>query len=118
MLWYCGYSSLPGVRASQLARRFLRQHDAGSNRPADLRGWFTFPSGTAGFILVEAETPRDLASILDPYSRFVQWHVEAVFELIYNQVLEEQRCSTYRAAVDDLMAGVPPAVIAEGAQRS
>lgn len=118
MLWYCGYRSLPGVRASQLARRFLRQHDAGSNRPADLRGWFTFPSGTAGFVLVEAETPRDLASVLDPYSRFVQWRVEAVFELNYSQVLEEQRHSTYRAAVDDLMAGVPPAVIAEGAQRS
>lgn len=118
MLWYCGYRSLPGVRASQLARRFLRQHDAGSNRPADLRGWFTFPSGTAGFFLIEAETPRDLAPVLDPYSRFVQWRVEAVFELNYNQVLEEQRRSTYRAAVDDLMAGVPPAVIAEGAQRS
>lgn len=118
MLWYCGYRSLPGVRASQLARRFLRQHDAGSNRPADLRGWFTLPSGTAGFVLVEADTPKDLAPILDPYSRFVEWRVEAVFELNYSMVIEEQRHSTYRAAVDDLMAGVPPAVIAEGAQRS
>lgn len=116
MLWYCAYSSLPGVRTSQLAHRFLRQHDAGSNRPADLRGWLTFPSGTAGFILVEAETPSDLASVLDPYSRFVQWRVEAVFELNYNQLLEEQRRSIYRAAADDLMAGVPPAEVAEGAQ--
>jgi hypothetical protein len=118
MLWYCGYRSLPGVRASQLARRLLRQHDAGSNRPADLRGWFTFPSGTAGFVLVEAETPRDLAPFLDPYSEFVQWRVEAAFELNYSMFLEEQRHSTYRAAVDDLMAGVPPAVVAEGARRS
>lgn len=118
MLWYCGYQSLPGVRASQLARRFLRQHDAGSNRPADLRGWFSFPSGTAGFVIIEAETPRDLASVLDPYSRLVQWRVEAVFELIYSMFLEEQRHSAYRAAADDLMAGVPPAVIAEEAQRS
>lgn len=118
MWWYCGYQALPTVRASDLARRFLRQHDAGSNRPANLRGWFSFPTGLSGFLLLEAETPKDVAAVLEPYARLVEWRVEAVTELNYNQVLEELRRSTHQAALDDLMAGVAPATIAEHAQRS
>jgi hypothetical protein len=117
MWWYCGYHALPKVRASDLGRRFLRQHDAGSNRPANLRGWFTFPTGVAGFILIEADTPKEVTAVLEPYSRLVEWRVEAIAELNYNQVLEELRRSTHRAALDDLMAGVAPAVISEHAQR-
>jgi hypothetical protein len=48
MWWYCGYRALPKVRASDLARRFLCQHDAGTNQPADLRGWFAFPAASPG----------------------------------------------------------------------
>jgi hypothetical protein len=109
MWWYCGYRALPKVRASDLARRFLRQHDAGTNQPASLRGWFAFPSGLAGFVLIEAETPREVAAIVEPYARLVTWDVQAVAEQNYNQVHEELRRSTGRAALDDLMAGVPPA---------
>jgi hypothetical protein len=108
MWWYCGYRALPTVRASDLARRFLRQHDAGTNRPSDLRGWFAFPTGLAGFVLIEADTPRDVATIIEPYARLVEWQVEAISELNYNQVHEELRKSTGRAALEDMMAGVPP----------
>jgi hypothetical protein len=108
MWWYCGYEALPGKRASDLARRFLRQHDAGTNRPEQLRGWFAFPSGVAGFVLIEADTPKEVAAILEPYSRSVTWRVEGVSEFNYNQVLEELRRSAVRAATEDAMAGVAP----------
>jgi hypothetical protein len=108
MWWYCGYRALPQVRAKDLARRFLRQHDAGTNQAPDVRGWFVFPTGVDGFVFVEADTPKELATVLEPYGDLVTWQVEAVTELNYNQVLEEQRRSTGRAALDDLMAGVPP----------
>jgi hypothetical protein len=117
MLWYCGYQAFPRVSASDLAHCFLRGHDAGSNRPKDLRGWYAFPSGVAGFVLAEAATPVELAKILEPYSRLVEWKIEAVAELNYNQVLEELRRSTHRLAVDDLAAGVAPAKMAARAQR-
>jgi hypothetical protein len=109
MWWYCGYRALPTVRASDLARRFLRQHDAGTNRPSDLRGWFAFPSGLAGFVLIEADTPREVAAIVEPYARLVEWDVQAIAEQNYNQVHEELRRSAARVAVDDLMSGVAPA---------
>jgi hypothetical protein len=111
MWWYCGYQALPGVRASQLARQFLRQHDAGTNNQQDLRGWFVFPTGTAGFVLLEADTPRALSAVLDPYSKLVEWRVEAVSELNYNQVLEEQRKLRQRTAIEDLSGGIDPEVI-------
>jgi len=116
MLWYCGYQAFPQVSAADLARRFLRRHDAGSNQPKDLRGWYAFPSGVSGFVLAEATTPAELSKILEPYSRLVSWTIEAATELNYNQVLEELRRSTHRLAVDDLAAGASPAEMAERAQ--
>lgn len=109
MWWYCGYRALPGVRVAQLTHQFLRQHDAGSNHQENLRGWFAFPSSTAGFVLIEAETPKAVSDVIAPYARLVEWHVEAVSELNYNQVLEESRRSRQRSALDDLMAGTTPA---------
>ncbi|GAA1960340.1 DUF3303 family protein [Kitasatospora viridis] len=112
MLWYCAYQALPQVRSTDLARRFLQRHDAGSNQPAFLRGWYTFPTGSAGFVLIEVDTPKELAAILDPYSTMVEWRVEAVSEFNYNQVLEELRRNARRAAEEDLKAGIPPEVVA------
>ena len=78
------------------------------------RGWFAFPSGRAGFALIEAETPRAVAAIVAPYARLVTRDSQAVAEQNYNQVHEELRRSTSRAALDDLMAGVPPVELAGG----
>lgn len=102
MLWYCGYQALPRVRAAELAGRFLARHDAGSNHPADLRGWYAFPTGLAGFVITEAATPGELTAVLEPYSGLVAWHVEAIAELNYNQVLEELRRRAVRTAIDDV----------------
>ncbi|GAA1248414.1 hypothetical protein GCM10009665_44100 [Kitasatospora nipponensis] len=112
MLWYCAYRARPQIRTTDLARRFLRRHDAGSNQPSQLRGWFVFPSGSAGFVLIEVDTPRELATLLDPYARIVEWQVEALTEMNYNQVLEELRRAARRAAELDLAAGVAPAEVA------
>jgi hypothetical protein len=101
MLWYCGYQALPRVRASELACRFLAGHDAGSNHHVDLRGWYAFPTGLAGFVLTETDTPGELAAILEPYSGLVTWQVEAIAELNYNQVLEELRRRALRNAIDE-----------------
>lgn len=111
MWWHCGYRALPGVRASELARRFLRRHDAGSNRPSRLHGWYTYGTGTDGFVLVEVDTPRELAEVLSPYASVVEWRIEAIAELNYNQTLEELRRATQKAAVEELMAGIPPAEV-------
>jgi len=119
MWWHCEYHALPGTRASDLARRFLRQHDAGTNRQSQLRGWFTFPTGVDGFVLVEADTPRDVATILEPYARLVEWKVEAVSELNYNQTLEELRRSTQLSALDELNSGIlPTSAAAAGPSRN
>lgn len=109
MWWYCGYQALPGVRAGDLARQFLRRHDAGTNRPSEVRGWFAFPSGVAGFVMIEVDTPKEVAAVLQPYSKLVTWHVEAISELNYNQVIEELRRSAQHDAIEDMMAGVAPA---------
>lgn len=118
MLWYCGYRALPQVRAADLARAFLRQQDAGTNHPTDLRGWYGFATGVGGFLIMEAATPVELARILEPYSRLVHWEIEAISELNYNQVLEELRRSTQRVAMDDLAAGLPPTVRGQPAART
>jgi len=112
MLWSCTYRVKPGYRGRDLARRFLRQHDAGTNRPSQLRGWYLFATGSAGTVYIEALTPRELSSFIDPYSDLVDWDVQAVTEMNYNQVLEELRRTAVSHAQRDLMAGIAPAVVA------
>ena len=115
MLWSCTYRVRPGYRARDLARRFLRQHDAGTNRPAQLRGWYLFPTGSSGTVYIEAETPKDLSTFIDPYSDLVGWDVEAITEMNYNQVLEELRRTAVSHAQQDLTAGIDPALVAAAA---
>jgi hypothetical protein len=108
MLWLCSYEALPGVRSDSLGRRFLRQHDAGTNASGSLRGWYVHPGGTSGTVFLEAETPQEITAVIEPYSSLVSWQVSPAVEMNYNQVLEEQRSARGRAARDDAMAGLPP----------
>jgi hypothetical protein len=118
MWWHCEYRAHPRVRVSDLSRRFLRQHDAGTNQPSQIRGWFSYPSGVDGFVLIEAETPREVAAIIEPYARLVTWQVQAISELNYNQTLEELRRSTQARAVDELSSGLLPASAAAPPSRN
>jgi hypothetical protein len=108
MLWLCSYEALPGVRLDSLGRRFLRQHDAGTNSPGVVRGWYVHPGGTSGVVFLELDSPQEVTAVIEPYSSLVSWRVTPAVELNYNQVLEEGRSNRGRAAREDAMSGVAP----------
>lgn len=89
MLWYCRYTWYPGTTNEQVRERVVRQHDAGTNQPSMFRGWYNLAGGGAGFLLVEAEDPRDLNQILEPYMDLMSWDVHAVYQLDYNQAIQD-----------------------------
>lgn len=91
MLWYCRFRWQPGVSAQQVRRRVVEQHDAGTNQPEKIRGWYNLAGGGAGFMLIEAEDGRALTNILQPYMDLVNWDVHAVYELDYGRTVDEFR---------------------------
>ncbi len=109
MLWFCQYRNRSSVPASELRQRFLSQHDAGSNRPGDMRGWYSFATGTEGVVLIETDDPRALTEMLQPYSDLLDWSVQCAYEINYNQLFEEMRYSQQKSVEGDMMAGLPPA---------
>jgi len=101
MLWYCRFTWYPGTTADQVRQRVLQQHAAGTNHPEKIRGWYNLAGGGAGFMLIDAEGPRDLNIIIEPYMDLVSWDVHAVYELPYSAVTER-----FRQMVE--AAGGPP----------
>jgi hypothetical protein len=97
MLWYCRFRWHPGTTAQQARSRVLQQHDAGKNHPEKHRGWYNLAGGGAGFLLIEADDPRELTEILQPYMDLVSWDVHAVHELSYDTTIEEFRKTTQAA---------------------
>lgn len=91
MLWYCRFRWHSHTRADDVRRRVLQQHDAGVNKAEKIRGWYNLAGGGAGFMLLEASDPRELTPILQPYMDLVSWDVHAVYELRYDQTIEEFR---------------------------
>jgi hypothetical protein len=77
----------------------MEQHEAGTNQPDKIRGWYNLAGGGAGFLLVDAADPRDLNGILEPYMDLMSWDVHAVYELRYDQALEEFRQERERIPV-------------------
>jgi hypothetical protein len=69
----------------------LEQHEAGRNQPEKIRGWYNLAGGGAGFMLIEANDPRELTALLEPYMDLVNWDVHAVYELSYDETIEELR---------------------------
>jgi hypothetical protein len=67
MLWYCRFQWQSGVSADQVRRRVIEQHEAGTNRPENIRGWYNLAGGGAGFMLVETDSPQELSNFLQPY---------------------------------------------------
>ena len=89
MLWYCRFTWYPGVTAEQVRRRVLEQHAAGTNRPERIRGWYNLAGGGAGFLLIETDDGPELTNMLQPYMDLVRWDVHAIYELNYEQTIEE-----------------------------
>jgi hypothetical protein len=88
MLWYCRYTWHHHTTREQVAARVIAQHEAGTNQPDKIRGWFDLAGGGAGFLLVETDNPQDLTSMLQPYLDVMNIDVHAVIENDYDETIE------------------------------
>jgi len=91
MLWYCSFTWYPNTTRKQVAQRIVQQHDAGSNHPERIRGWYNLAGGGSGFLLVEHDDPREITAFLQPYMDLMSFDVRAVYQLDYEKRLRELR---------------------------
>ncbi len=91
MLWFCKFNWHEHTTREEVARRVLKQHDAGENHPERIKGWYNLAGGGAGFLLIEAEHPQELTAFLQPYMDLIDVDVHAVYQLDYNQIIDELR---------------------------
>jgi (2Fe-2S) ferredoxin len=91
MLWYCAFTWYPQITREQVAQRVVQQHDAGTNRPERIRGWYNLAGGGSGFLLLETDSPQEVTAFAQPYMDLMSWDVRAVYELNYDQMLQELR---------------------------
>lgn len=91
MLWYCRFKWHPTTTREQVASRVVQMHDAGSNHPERIKGWFNLAGGGAGFLLVETDNPHDLTAFLQPYMDLVDFDVHATYPIDYGRHIEELR---------------------------
>jgi hypothetical protein len=88
MLWYCRFTWHKGTTGDQVRRRVVEQHEAGTNHPEKIRGWYNLAGGGAGFLMIETNDPRELSDILDPYMSLMSFDVHAVYELPYEDTIK------------------------------
>ncbi|WP_371812732.1 DUF3303 domain-containing protein [Saccharopolyspora sp. ASAGF58] len=91
MLWYCRFRWHQNTRADDVRRRVLEQHDAGTNKPDKIRGWYNLAGGGSGFLLVDTDDPHELTDLLQPYMDLVSWDVHAVYEVTYQEMVDQIR---------------------------
>lgn len=91
MLWYCAFTWFPGTTRAEVAERVLQQHEAGTNHPERIRGWYNLVGGGAGFMLVETENADELTEMLQPYMDLMSWDVRALHQLQYENEIERLR---------------------------
>ena len=98
MLYYCAYTWHSGTTQRKVAERFIQQEDAGLHHPERWRGWYGLAGGGSGFLLVEADDPRELTEMLQPYMDLMSWDVRAIYALERDQVLQSMREIVQRSA--------------------
>ena len=98
MLYYCAYTWHHGTTAEQVRKRFLELDAAGVNRSDTFRGWYGLVGGGSGFLVVEAENPRDVTAQLQPWMDLMSWDVRAIYALEREQVLQTMRETLQRSA--------------------
>ncbi len=91
MLWYCAYTWHPTTTIQQVRGRILQQHEAGTNLPNKMRGWYDMVGGGAGFMLVETDSPQEINDLCQPYMDLMDWDVRALNALDYNAAIEHFR---------------------------
>lgn len=87
MLWYCRFKWHSGTTGDQVRRRVVEQHEAGTNHPEKIRGWYNLAGGGAGFLMIETNDPRELNEIIEPYMSLMSFDVHAVYELPYQDTV-------------------------------
>lgn len=91
MRYYCSFTWFPHVSRAMVARRLVEQHDAGANNPDRIIGWYNLAGGGAGFLIVDYDDPRELTRFLSPYMDLMSFDVRAVYELDYDERIDELR---------------------------
>jgi hypothetical protein len=91
MLWYCRFKWHANTTHQQMAQRVIQQHEAGTNHPERIKGWYNLAGGGAGFLLVETDHPQDLTAFLQPYMDLMDVDVHAVYALDYDKEIRELR---------------------------
>lgn len=86
MLWYCYFSWHAHTTREKVAQRFLEQDRVGTNHPEMIKGWYALAGGSSGFLLIEADDPRRITEVLQPYSDVMSVDVRAVYELNYDDM--------------------------------
>ncbi len=91
MLWYCAYTWHATTTIQQVRGRILQQHEAGTNIPHKIRGWYDMVGGGAGFLLVETDSPQEINDLCQPYMDLMDWDVRVLNTLDYNPAIERFR---------------------------
>jgi len=89
MLFYCRFTWYPGTAREEVARRVVEQDGLNNSFATRIKSWHTLAGGGAGFLMVEAETPRDISEILEPYMDLMSWDVHAVTSNTYREKVNE-----------------------------
>ena len=98
MLWYCRFKWHSSTTASQVRQRVLQQHEAGTNHPERIKGWYNLVGGGAGFLLVESNDPREVTEMFTPYMDLMDVDVHGCYELPYEQTIQAFRQSEQQPA--------------------
>src|SRR5437660_11331453 len=99
MLWYCAFTWFPNTTREQVAQRVVQQHDAGNNHPERIRGWYNLAGGGAGFLLIECNSPQEVTAFLQPYMDLMGFDVRAIYQLNYDQEIQELRQASQKIPV-------------------
>jgi hypothetical protein len=91
MLFSCAFTWYPGTTREQVAKRVVKQHDAGANKPERIKGWYNLVGGGAGFLIVDYDDPRELTAFLQPYMDLMSFDVRAITQNEYASTIEELR---------------------------
>ncbi len=91
MLFLCEFTWFPGTTRQDVAERVVKQHEAGRNRPENIRGWYNLVGGGAGVLVVDYDDPRQLTAFLQPYMDVMSFDVRAITENTYDETIEQMK---------------------------
>jgi len=91
MLWQCSFTWYPTTKREQVAQRVVQQHDAGKNHPERIKGWYNLVGGGAGYLLIDCADPHEVTAFLQPYMDLMSFDVRGVYQLDYQERIQELR---------------------------